>query len=30
MGKWKYRKPEPSTERGLCVKCGNNPQTSRG
>lgn len=30
MGRWKYRKPEPSTVRGFCVKCGNNPQKRLG
>lgn len=30
MAGWKYRKPEPSNERGLCVKCNKNPQKSRG
>lgn len=30
MGKWIYRKQEPPNVRGLCVKCGNNPQKSKG
>lgn len=30
MGQWKYRKPEASTIRGVCVLCGNNPQKSKG
>lgn len=30
MGKWLYRKPEPRHIRGLCVKCGTNPQKPRG
>lgn len=30
MARWKYRKPEPVTERGLCMKCGMNPQKTRG
>ena len=29
MGSWKYRKPEPSTVRGLCVKCSKNPQKAK-
>lgn len=26
MGTWKYRKPEPTEIRGLCVICNKNPQ----
>jgi hypothetical protein len=26
MGKWLYRKPEPSDVRGVCVICNKNPQ----
>lgn len=26
MGKWKYRKPEPSDIRGLCCECNKNLQ----
>lgn len=29
MSSWIYRKPEPPTERGLCVICGKNPQKSK-
>lgn len=30
MARWKYRKPEPATERGVCVLCKRNPQKTRG
>ena len=30
MGKWKYRKLEPTHVRGMCVKCGISPQMSKG
>ena len=26
MGKWRFRKPEPSHIRGVCVRCEKNPQ----
>lgn len=29
MGKWKFRKPEPKNERGVCVKCEKNLQKKR-
>lgn len=29
MGTWKYRKPEPSDIRGLCVLCLNNKQKKK-
>ncbi len=30
MGKWKYRKLEGRTERGVCLECGKNPQKKSG
>ena len=30
MGKWRFRKTEPSNVRGLCVLCNKNPQKSKG
>lgn len=30
MAKWLYRKTEPVSVRGICVKCGLRQQTSRG
>jgi hypothetical protein len=29
MGTWKYRKPEPSNVRGLCVLCLTKPQRKK-
>jgi len=28
-GVWIFRKPEPSNVRGLCIRCGKNPQKTK-